>query len=84
MEAAIGHLSSPNLGFPYLTMQCSKRRARVFSFKFCEIELLELNYFEFRWLLKSPFNQNPIMNNHKPNYDFKSNIILRGTRETQE
>jgi hypothetical protein len=28
------------------------------------------------WLLKSPFDQNSIMINHKFNYDFNSHIIL--------
>jgi hypothetical protein len=33
------------------------------------------------WLLKSLFDQNSIMINHKSNNNFKSHIIIRGTQE---
>jgi hypothetical protein len=33
------------------------------------------------WLLKLPFDQNSILINHKPNGDFKSHLIFRGTQE---
>jgi hypothetical protein len=34
-----------------------------------------------KWFLKSSFDQNSIMINHKPNSDFKSRIIIGGTQE---
>jgi hypothetical protein len=34
------------------------------------------------WLLKSLFDQNSIMINHKLNGDFKSHIIIGGTQES--
>jgi hypothetical protein len=38
-------------------------------------------HLKIMWLLKSQFDSNSIMINHKPNDDFNNHVILGGTQE---